>query len=162
MDGNALKTSPLRGAEPISRRCFLIEMASGAAVAIAGVPLLARGAPPAAMPTPDMPTISLNDKAYAALKTVGKGVYLPVDLQENPLIVWRQTETSVRAFSSTCAHQGCKVRLPAKGEIKCPCHGSVYGEDGRPTHGPAKEPLKEFAAQLKDDKITIDMRAPIS
>jgi Rieske Fe-S protein len=148
--------------EPISRRSFLIEMAGGTALALAGVSLAARAEGPEGVPTPGMLRISLEDKAYAALKTVGKGVYVPVDLQEKPLILWRQTEKSVRAFSSACTHAACKVRLPTKGELKCPCHGSSFGEDGRPTAGPAKETLREFAARLENGFVTIDTRAPIA
>ena len=146
----------------ISRRRFLGGLATGAALALAGAPMLGRAQAPAGLTTPDMRVISLEDKAYRDLKTVGKGIYLPVDLQEMPLILWRQSDTSVKAFLSTCTHKVCRVGLPNRGVLKCPCCGSQFDENGKQTQGPAKKPLTEFRAQLENGKITIDMRAPIS
>jgi Rieske Fe-S protein len=139
----------------ISRRRFLGSVVKGVVAGLVARPLLSRAEGPAGVPTPDMRVMSFDDKDFAALKKVGKAVYLPIGKDEKPLIVWRQSETSVRAFSSECTHAKCKVRLPMKDEIKCPCHGAVYDKDGVPTQGPTSTRLKEYAVQLGDNGVTV-------
>jgi Rieske Fe-S protein len=147
----------------ISRRQFLGDIAKGTLLALVGAPLLAAGEPAAQPPSPDLRTVSLDDKAFGALKTVGGSAILPLSTDQKPLILWRQTDTVLKAFSSECTHTGCQLRLPRNGKMKCPCHFSEFDENGKPIKGPAKKALKEYAVQLlKDSMATVDLRAPIS
>ena len=45
-----------------------------------------------------------------------------------------------RAMSGICTHLGCTVNRDADG-FRCPCHGSVFDEDGQVLSGPAPRPL---------------------
>lgn len=47
------------------------------------------------------------------------------------------------AISTTCKHLGCVVNLSDNG-FACPCHGSMYDEDGNVTGGPAPSALDWF------------------
>jgi cytochrome b6-f complex iron-sulfur subunit len=50
------------------------------------------------------------------------------------------TESGFTAISLVCTHLGCTVEQKADG-FACPCHGSLYAQDGSVVRGPAKKPL---------------------
>jgi cytochrome b6-f complex iron-sulfur subunit len=50
------------------------------------------------------------------------------------------TESGFQAVSLVCTHLGCTVERTAGG-FSCPCHGSLYSDDGNVVRGPAQEPL---------------------
>ena len=50
------------------------------------------------------------------------------------------TESGFSALSMVCTHLGCTVEAKADG-FACPCHGSLYAEDGSLKRGPAAQPL---------------------
>jgi cytochrome b6-f complex iron-sulfur subunit len=44
-----------------------------------------------------------------------------------------------------CTHLGCTVPwVPAENRFHCPCHGSIYFENGVKESGPAPRPLDYF------------------
>ncbi|NNL14814.1 MAG: Rieske (2Fe-2S) protein [Acidimicrobiia bacterium] len=64
-----------------------------------------------------------------------------------------------RAMSAVCTHLGCTVNPDEKaGEgFRCPCHGSVFDEDGRVLEGPAPAPLPCYAVSLaRDGRLVVD------
>lgn len=64
-----------------------------------------------------------------------------------------------RAISAVCTHLGCTVnRAPGpEGGYHCPCHGSVFDEDGRVKGGPAPRPLPCYEVSLaRDGRLVID------
>ncbi len=64
-----------------------------------------------------------------------------------------------RAMSAVCTHLGCTVNPDEKtGEgFRCPCHGSVFDEDGRVLKGPAPSPLPCYAVTLaRDGRLVVD------
>lgn len=103
--------------------------------------------------------LDLKKPDYQSLATVGGAAYIPNPAAANkPLIVTRTSETEVAAFSSTCPHFGCKVALPVKGVIVCPCHHSTFDLSGKVTQGPAKKDLYQFDAELGESAITIKQK----
>ncbi|WP_042331356.1 ubiquinol-cytochrome c reductase iron-sulfur subunit [Desulfosporosinus orientis] len=65
--------------------------------------------------------------------------------------VWvKRDALGVMAMVATCTHLGCEVNYHAdKKEWICPCHASVYDEEGRPVSGPAPRALARVAVDLK-------------
>ncbi|MCK9639273.1 MAG: Rieske (2Fe-2S) protein [Prolixibacteraceae bacterium] len=54
-------------------------------------------------------------------------------------------ENTVRAFSTTCTHAGCRIGKGSGTVLKCGCHGSQFdAKTGKPVKGPAIKPLLEF------------------
>jgi len=63
---------------------------------------------------------------------------------------------SFRAVSAICTHLGCTVNLAGKG-FHCPCHGSVFNQNGKVMSGPAPSPLPWFLVTLsRDGHVIID------
>ncbi|GAA1876961.1 Rieske (2Fe-2S) protein [Williamsia serinedens] len=68
-------------------------------------------------------------------------------------IVTRTGETTARAFSAICPHQGCAV-APNDGKLVCPCHGSEFAPDtGAVLEGPSKTGLSTVAVSVRDGKV---------
>jgi menaquinol-cytochrome c reductase iron-sulfur subunit len=55
------------------------------------------------------------------------------------------------AISTRCMHLGCPVRfVEAAARFICPCHGGVYGFDGKVDGGPPVRPLDRFYTQVRN------------
>lgn len=61
-----------------------------------------------------------------------------------PILVIRSSARQYVALSTQCTHEGCPVKAPVGGIIKCPCHGSEYDMEGNVRHGPAQFPLARY------------------
>ncbi len=68
------------------------------------------------------------------------------------------------ALYSRCTHLACIVGWEAdKHEFACPCHGSIFGEDGHVINPPAPRPLDYFPLTIEDDgRVLVDTRKAIA
>ncbi len=81
---------------------------------------------------------------------VGGGVVIA----DPPVVVTQPAAGEVKAFTSICPHQGCKVSDVSNNEILCACHGSKFSAlDGSVIQGPAVEGLA--AAAVSVDGTTV-------
>jgi cytochrome b6-f complex iron-sulfur subunit len=76
-------------------------------------------------------------------------------LEEERVFLVRQGNT-FRCLSATCTHLGCTVNRADHG-YHCPCHGSVFDDQGAVKGGPAPRALEWFQVTLsKDDRLLVD------
>ncbi len=76
-------------------------------------------------------------------------------IAEPPLVVTQPSQGEVKAFTSICTHQGCKVNTVSDNQIFCPCHGSIFSAiDGSVIRGPATEGLSAAAVSVYGTKIS--------
>jgi Rieske Fe-S protein len=62
-----------------------------------------------------------------------------------------RNKESVRAFSTTCTHAGCRIGKNAGTVLQCNCHGSQFeAETGKPLKGPAIKPLTELDCRVDE------------
>lgn len=102
--------------------------------------------------TPDADTGSGDAEALVPLADVAVGG--GVVLADAGVVVTQPTAGEVRAFTTTCTHQGCPVTEVADGSIVCPCHRSLFSiEDGAPTAGPAASPLEAVAVTVRRGSV---------
>ncbi len=68
------------------------------------------------------------------------------------------------ALHSKCTHLACMVGWEADKQVfACPCHGSIFTEDGSVANPPAPRPLDYFPILISDDgRIEVDTRQPIT
>jgi cytochrome b6-f complex iron-sulfur subunit len=77
-------------------------------------------------------------------------------LVQNILII--NTGNKIVALSAICTHQGCTVGYNSlKGDIECPCHGSVFSTSGSVVNGPASSPLKSYPVSQDGTVLTITL-----
>ena len=72
------------------------------------------------------------------------------------VVVTQPTAGEVKAFSTTCTHQGCAVSKVENGLIICPCHDSKFKiSDGSPTGGPATKPLQTKTVKVEGGRVVL-------
>lgn len=72
--------------------------------------------------------------------------------------VWavRQPDNQVKVFSPICPHLGCGFRWNRQdGQFHCPCHGSVFDQNGTVVAGPAPRPLDELPLKIEDGDLKV-------
>ena len=63
------------------------------------------------------------------------------------------------AFVLNCSHLGCPVRWEKDSKLFiCPCHGSVYYEDGTVAAGPAPFALQRFQVRVRGGQVELESR----
>ncbi len=130
--------------------------------ASAGVLLVGCG--PSSMPTRKVEAIKdgvleFELSKHPELVVAGGMVALHPEGTRKPLIVMRLEGDRFRVLSSKCSHLGCTVRWDNEEQtLRCPCHGSRFGDDGKVQRGPAKQPLREYPNQLAGTTLQIAVR----
>jgi cytochrome b6-f complex iron-sulfur subunit len=76
-------------------------------------------------------------------------------LEEERVFLVRKGNT-FRCLSAICTHLGCTVNRTGQG-YHCPCHGSVFDDQGGVKSGPAPRALEWFLVTLsKDSRLLVD------
>ncbi len=76
-------------------------------------------------------------------------------LEDERVFLIRKGNT-FRCLSAICTHLGCTVNRAEHG-FHCPCHGSVFDDQGAVKGGPAPRPLDWFLVALsKDGRLLVD------
>lgn len=66
------------------------------------------------------------------------------------------SDNNLVAVNPTCPHKGCTVEWEAEEkQFDCPCHDSDFGIDGSVIEGPAKKPLKVYAAKIVGEQVLV-------
>jgi cytochrome b6-f complex iron-sulfur subunit len=100
--------------------------------------------------------VDLSLSENQALATVGGTLALgPNDVDRQGLLLFRESQSSVKAFSRICTHQQCTVGAFQSGISTCPCHGSQYNTSGNVVGGPAPSPLRSYSTELNQNILTI-------
>jgi nitrite reductase/ring-hydroxylating ferredoxin subunit len=92
---------------------------------------------------------------------VGESVQLAVGSTQ--LLLYREDEETVHAYSAICTHQGCIVGVgenAPKEPFVCPCHASAFDRTtGEPVAGPASSPLQRHPTNLKDGWVHVEVES---
>lgn len=133
-----------------TRRCAL----TAGAVAAGAVTLSAcGGGGESAAPSPGETPTPTAGARLVALADIPVGEATSVNAGDQEIIVSRPTETTAAAFSAVCTHQQCTVR-PDGGQLRCPCHGSVFDAlTGEVRNGPADRPLPPVAVSVTGGNV---------
>lgn len=73
-------------------------------------------------------------------------------------IAWvvKQADGKIVAFSPQCTHLACAYHWEAgESHFVCPCHGSVFGIDGKVLAGPAPRPLDQYMTEIDNNRLKI-------
>ena len=75
---------------------------------------------------------------------------------EQKVVVTQPTAGQLKAFSTTCTHQGCAVTKVENGMIVCPCHMSTFRiADGSVAVGPATKPLTSASVKIENGRVVL-------
>lgn len=68
----------------------------------------------------------------------------------------RRSDDRISAFDPACTHLGCRIKWNEdKDRYFCPCHGGVFGSDGRVISGPPPKALEEHPVKIEKGKIWV-------
>lgn len=143
-----MTASPRTPLSTVSRRAALTIGSAAASTVV-----LAACAPSGAAPAPTSGSeLPAEPTEVGTLADLPVGSTASAEVGDTPILLSRLSESEVKAFSAICTHQGCAVA----GDFECPCHGSVFDTtSGKPTQGPAVDPLPEFTVTLDGDTILV-------
>ena len=72
-----------------------------------------------------------------------------VDFLSNKRIFVVREKNLIRVVSAVCTHLGCTVQwVSERNRWECPCHGSIFNQEGIVIKGPARNPLPWYAVSL--------------
>jgi len=123
----------------VTRRAVLVG-AGAATLGVAAVGVLAACSPSSSGGSGGGGGGGAAGGALAQLKDIPVGGAVSAQIDGKPVLLVQPTAGTVVGLTAICTHQGCTV-APGKGELDCPCHGSVYALDGSVRQGPASAPL---------------------
>lgn len=89
---------------------------------------------------------------------VGEAVQLAVG--SNQVLIYRESDETVRAYSAVCTHQGCIVGVSANAAdpFICPCHSSNFDKaTGEAVAGPAQLPLTRHDTSIENGWILVEV-----
>ncbi len=74
---------------------------------------------------------------------------------QDPCILVRDRDGTLRAYSQVCTHLSCAVvHVPEDDELMCPCHRGFFdAADGRPIAGPPTRRLPRILLQQRGDDV---------
>ena len=104
-------------------------------------------------------TVDLSLSEYNALLTVGGTLALAAnDLDSSGMLMYRQSETTVKVYSRNCTHASCTIGgFSSSGISSCQCHGSMFDTNGNVVNGPAAIPLNQYSGTISEDIVTITL-----
>lgn len=137
----------------IARREFVARCsAAAAAFALGGCASLVVHTVPA-----PQGVVSLALADFPELAREGGVLSVLPEAESDPIFVFALGGGSFAALSSQCTHRGCTLDAePAR--LVCPCHGSMFGLDGRVLRGPAERLLPRYHTTVADGRLLIDLR----
>lgn len=101
-------------------------------------------------------SVDLNDSQNAALRDVGGTLALSGnDLDSQGILLYRESEDLVLAFSRKCTHAAVTIEPFAGGVSTCPEHGSQFNTAGDVVSGPASSGLRQYTTDLQDNTLII-------
>ena len=104
-------------------------------------------------------TVDLSLSENSALLTVGGALALAAnELDSSGMLLYRQSESTVKVYSRNCTHAGCTIGgFSSSGISSCQCHGSMFDTNGNVINGPAAIPLNQYSATISEDIVTITL-----
>jgi Rieske Fe-S protein len=83
---------------------------------------------------------------------VGGGTFF----EAQKVVVTQPTAGQVKAFSTTCTHQGCTINKIEGDLLRCPCHMSGFRiADGSVESGPAPKPLTSVSVKVENGQVVL-------
>ena len=102
--------------------------------------------------------VDISKTENQALAEIGGTLALgKSDVDAKGILLYRESETIVKAYSRECTHRGCTVGPFINGVCLCPCHASQFNLSGDNIAGPALMGLFQYTASIEGNIITISV-----
>ena len=99
---------------------------------------------------------NLEQSPFDKLKVVGGSVATQGNsFDSNGILLFRQSESIILAFSRRCTHAGATLNAFSNGSSSCSSHGSEFNLSGEPTKGPASLKLDQYIVEIVSNIIKV-------
>jgi Rieske Fe-S protein len=99
---------------------------------------------------------NLEQSPFDKLKVVGGSVATQGNsFDSNGILLFRQSESIILAFSRRCTHAGATLNAFSNGSSRCSSHGSEFNLSGEPTKGPASSKLDQYIVEIVSNIIKV-------
>jgi len=99
---------------------------------------------------------NLEQSPFDKLKVVGGSVATQGNsFDSNGILLFRQSESIILAFSRRCTHAGATLNAFSNGSSSCSSHGSEFNLSGEPTKGPASSKLDQYIVEIVSNIIKV-------
>lgn len=112
--------------------------------------------------SPDQDTFSGGTFTQAiTLEELPPGASLQLAVGASQVLIHRETDDTLHAFSAVCTHQGCIVGVneaDASAPFICPCHASNFDKlTGDAVAGPAQRPLTRHDTLVENGWVLVEV-----
>ena len=99
---------------------------------------------------------NLEQSPFDKLKVVGGSVATQGNsFDSSGILLFRQSESIILAFSRRCTHAGATLNAFSNGSSRCSSHGSEFNLSGEPTKGPASLKLDQYIVEIVSNIIKV-------
>jgi len=99
---------------------------------------------------------NLEQSPFDKLKVVGGSVATQGNsFDSNGILLFRESESIILAFSRRCTHAGATLNAFSNGSSSCSSHGSEFNLSGEPTNGPASLKLDQYIVEIVSNIIKV-------
>jgi len=99
---------------------------------------------------------NLEQSPFDKLKVVGGSVATQGNsFDSNGILLFRESESIILAFSRRCTHAGATLNAFSNGSSRCSSHGSEFNLSGEPTKGPASSKLDQYIVEIVSNIIKV-------
>lgn len=99
---------------------------------------------------------NLEQSPFDKLKVVGGSVATQGNsFDSNGILLFRESESIILAFSRRCTHAGATLNAFSNGSSSCSSHGSEFNLSGEPTKGPASSKLDQYIVEIVSNIIKV-------
>ena len=99
---------------------------------------------------------NLEQSPFDKLKVVGGSVATQGNsFDSSGILLFRQSESIILAFSRRCTHAGATLNAFSNGSSSCSSHGSEFNLSGEPTKGPASLKLDQYIVEIVSNIIKV-------
>lgn len=132
------------------RRCFLHACMGGMSLVSAGTvayPIVSFMRLPS--------TLAESQVLRIPLASLSEDQALYHDHMGQSLVVLYTNKTP-KVFDAACTHLGCIVAWDGvQRTFRCPCHGAVFDDEGKPVSGPVSRPLVSIGFEIANNELVV-------
>lgn len=154
-------TSMNDSSSPLSRRRF-VQNSSLITLSLVGSASLASCSVEKQTETPEVEPFSGTPTPIVDESRLPTGEAGSITVEDTDLLLYRETDDMVHAYSAVCPHEGCIVAVIKQTShddlLQCPCHSSRFDlTSGDVLGGPADRGLTRHPATVADGQIVVEL-----
>jgi len=102
---------------------------------------------------PNFPAIPLGVPTKMTFEDVDQQAFIRTNVVYD-IWVTKHSNTEATVYSPLCPHLNCRYTWEKK-QFTCPCHGSIFNQDGKVLGGPSPRPLDPLPYKIEAGELYV-------